>query len=523
MSNIAHRSRSRAHGVACVVPLVPLAVFVAACLDPTAGTERDGLEPIDGCSQSVAALELIAREVGDAALGPCGHVAVWREGRDRALDLYGPDHDLMDRVADENGYAGGVEFSASGDRLLGWSLRSDLGFGSIEIYPLASDLVASAKIDFAGPPTLLFGRDDRVAVVSTSVSGRETRIDLEDGTRIEPIGLFAIGGRRVVFAQGDPSDPSAPGRLAALDLDTRVVSSLGEIHPFWFEADTAAYRETLFATGDGTRAVIMRECRLADAAAPCATELARVLDTASGTAIIPPSGWRAPRIGPGPLVAAATADGTGLIAPDGTLRTLAGRSLVAVLDGHLLVSDGARLEAVDGTTGDATALGAGTLAATSREGHAAIVFDLRPSGETRVTLWRAGKELVTYERPPVPPQPLADVPPSLYAKVLFDDGVALISDGTRMRVLDPRGQEIATWDGTCVKSPLRRGRYLFVERCHAPNDLLVRVDLDSGRGQVLAEGHAFRFSVDPTGELAAFTLVPLSGTERELHAGRIGR
>lgn len=513
-----------APGLALVASLA-----LGACLDSSSGTRLS--PPIPNCSLPNAPLAFVTRGVGEAAVGRCGHVAVWREEGDRALEVYGPDLALLGWREQPNGYSGRLLFTPSGERLISWSLESDLGFGTAELFAIRTDpsdadlpaitpraLVPEGAIRFAGPPQVLLGHDAVVTLVSTAVSGRETRIDLEDGMRVEPIGPHAVAAQRLLYAVGDASLEARP--LYALDLDTRAVTALGELHPNWFEADTLDHRETLRATGDGTRAVIVRECR---AATPCPDELVRVLDAASGSAIIPPPGWLSPQVGAGPLVAATTADGTGLIAADGTLRTLAARSLIAVLDGHIVAAGGDRLEAIDGLTGDATALGAGSLVATSLAGHAALVFDPRASGETRVTLWRAGEDLVTFAWPPLPSQPLADLPPSLSARALFDDGVALISDGTRTHVVDPGGREIVAWDGTCTQNPLRRGRYLFVERCHAPNDVLVRVELDTGRVQVLAEGHTFAVSVDVTGELIAFTYVPLSGTERELHAGRIAR
>lgn len=513
--------------------LAVLSLALGACLDSNPGTR---LSPFPNCSEPVAALAFVARGVGQAAIGRCGHVAVWREDEDRAVEVYGPDLTLLGWRKHPNGYAGEVVFTPSGERLVSSSLESDLGFGSADIFAIGAEerpgrlpgfaaapsaLIPEVTLDFAGPPEILLGHDEVVTLVSTSVSGHETRVDMEDGTRIEPIGPYAVAAERLLYARGDESLEERP--LYALDLDTRAVTPIGEIRPSWFEADTLAHRETLLATGDGTRGVIVRECRFPGGGAQCPAELVRVVDAVTGSAITAPPGWLSPKVGQGPLIAAELDDGTGLVAADGTLRTLVDRALVAVLDDHIVVSDGPRLEAIDGVTGDTTPLGTGTLVATSPEGHAALVFDPLASGETRVTLWRAGRDPVTYERPPVPPLPLADIPPSLIAKALFDDGVTLVTDGSSTHVLDSRGIQIAAWEGTCTRDPLRRGRYLFIERCHTPNDLLVRVDLDSGHAQVIAEGHTFQVSVDPTGELVAFTYVPLSGTRRELHAGRVGR
>lgn len=453
---------------------------LGACLDSHSGTR---LSFVPSCAEPVAQLAFIARGVGQAAIGRCGHVAVWREGEDRALEVYGPDLTLLGWREHPNGYAGEVLFTPSGERLVSSSLESDLGFGSADLFPIgpeefapnAQALIPDATLRFAGPPEILLGHDEVVTLVSTAVSGFETRIDLEDGTRIEFVGPYAAAGQRLLYALGDESLEVWP--LYTLDLDTRAVTPLGEIRPSWFEADTVAHRETLRATGDGSRAVIARECRLAGGATPCPAELVRVVDVASGTPITAPPRWLSPKLGPGPLIAAETADGTGLIAADGTSRTLVGRSLVAVLDSHLVVADGPRLEVIDGMTGDTTPLGTGTLVANSPEGHAALAFDPRASGETRVTLWRSGQDVITYERPPVPPLPLADMPPSLIAKALFDDGVLLITDGSSTRVLAPGGAELASWEGTCARNPIRRGHYLFIERCHTPNDLLVRLDL----------------------------------------------
>ena len=508
-----------------------LGLALVGCLDPHAGIKTDSTVVLARCDLAVAPLELLARDVGGAALGRCGHVGVWRETAARALELYRPDHTRAGRVAGDNGFGGEVAFSPSEERMVAWSLESDLGFGTANVYQTYAELVPVASIHFQRSPTLAFGAGDELTVAAAGFSGGEGHIDAEDGTHIDAIEPLAYAGHQVIYMPTYmPTDTGAMSRaLFAFDIDLRTSQPLGEIAPGWRQVDAASQREVVQLSGDGRRVVIARECSLPNNAA-CPTALLRVVDTATGQVLVAPEGWTEPRVGAGMLVAAAVSDGIGTIAADRVVRTLAARELVSVMAAHVLVRRGELIEAVDPLTGFATVLGSGSKVSVSDGGRAALVASKGPKIWT-FHLWGSDRDVASFEWAPSTPTDRTE--PKVV--VLFDDGVSIIADGLTARVIGAEGREVHRWDGPCVQRPyrsdappsrlrsvpLRRDRFLFAARCSALNGLLVRVDLESGEERVLAEGNTFEFEADASGQVIAFTYQPLSGTVRELHAGLI--
>lgn len=512
--------------------LACFAVF-PACLDATTGDRADlpdgaAHAPPDAkpgetlavspapCQVPGAALERIAEASGTFAIGRCGELAYWKEREGRSLELLSASHTRIASYPDPNGFSGRVLFSPSAHRLVATSLRSDLGFGDVVVgtFPHAAPFVVDATFDFGGEAELVFDANERLYVLARAGVGDQSEwVRVEGGTDLGPARTLASTPDRIFFTLAhDPHpDTGADATLVRLNVATGESKSLTELKHAWLEGSTMRTRQGFLATGDGTRVVLTTECS-AFGAPTCTPTTERILDVTIGNALVSDVWWRAPMVGAGALVAGDSDAGAALLDRSGAVVTLPDHRVAAVLAEDLFTTRDGDLFArvVDAVEPTLVARDFVELTVSPGGRSAAIRAGAGPDGASGLVLWVDHRAVA-----------VAGEPFFRYVAAVFDDGVSVVVSEARLAILGPDGATRRTWEGRCVRSVIRRGARIFFERCDAPNDALHGFDLASGTDVVLAEGHDFTFDVDPSGTYLAFTVVPLSGTSRELHAGRV--
>lgn len=515
-----------------ILIVVGLAAALSACLDATTGDRLSDVPdapdapsvPDAGAPEVAptscpagASLAFIARDTGAFAVGPCGALAYWKEREGRSLELLAGTHERVASYSDPNGFSGTVRFSPSGRRVVATSLRSDLGFGDVRVgaFPSAPPFVVDATLDFGGTVDLVFAASDRIyALAHGGIGDPSDWVRIEDGVDLGPADGMASADDDVFYTLATSPAPAsgADATVHHLNITTGLSGPVTELRRAWVGGSTMRSRQGFVVTGDGTRVVVTNECK-AFGRPSCTTNAERIVDVATGAVLVDHLAWRAPRTGAGPLVAGDSDAGAVLVDATGVVVTLPDHKVVAVLADELLTTHEGDLYVVRGANGSEPSLVAREfvrLEASPGGRSAAIRAGAGPEGASGLVLW------VDHQAVAVAGEPFTTA-----IVAVFDDGVTLVSSGTVVSLIGPDGATRRTWPGSCARNPLRRGASVFFEHCAAPNDELQRFDLESGEDASLAEGHDFVFDVDLSGAYLAFTFVPLSGTQRELHAGRI--
>jgi len=469
----------------------PLAIALAciaqgACLDATSGAQAgdaaDTAQASDAvpdttvvapCPTAGTRLELLESDTGDFALGRCGALAFWSEASPRALRFLSASHDIIASHVDGNGFSGNVRISSSGTYVVASSVRSDLGFGDAAIgaFPSRGAFEVTRTIDFGGDPRI---PSDRPLLVGELLVYSE---------RLEDVQIYTL----------DLAAGTAPQAITGMQPD-------------WLYGSSQRTRDAFRVSSDGSRIVLISVCE-AFGAGSCKATVRTVFDNA-GSVLATPTDWHDPLIGPGPIIAASSDDGTVVLDAAGTVHTIAGRTPVAVMHDHVITTRDARYYAnfVDAVPTD---LGAASTVVTSSGAYAAALFQSSES-DNALSLWR-NRKLVRAD------------PMITYTKLVHvsDDGITLALGAGQTVLLDVDGTVLHQWSSHCARNAQRVGGNLFFELCGTPNDELHRFDVTTHDDVLIAEGHDFDYQADATATYVAFTYLPLSGTRRELHAGRI--
>jgi len=490
------------------------------CLDATPGSRYEPPDATGPTCRGVAELGLVARDVGDFALAPCGALAYWDEAGDRALVFVGADHRELVRHADPAGYDGKVTLSPSGRRVIASSLRSDLGFGDVLVgaFPARAPLEVDARIGFGGGASYLFRPDERLVVVAHGgVSDPRSWLAPEGAEREGPIALgHASADAYFYVADGEVEPTAAEAQpIVRHDLATGAVRSVTTLRRGWLEGSTVRTRDAFLVTGDGGRVVVTSECEPYGQGA-CRTALRRIVDVATGEVLLEPSRWLGPVVSSGALVAADGDEGAWLFtdAP----HALPGHTVHALIGGELLTRSGGALWSVRGDAPDAPAHVIDDVEETrASERQRALAIRHRVGDRTRLAL-RIDGALVRTE---LEAEAIGAVDDGGHVLVRTPDGLALVGGDGRVR---------SRFDVGRLRSAVFRSRALFLELCAGNAGLTVgqdcalhRVDLASAQADVVARGHAMRYAVSDDARVLAVSYLPLSGTRRELHAGALPR